>query len=74
MTCKVCDDPNGRYGIVTSSGQWWGTIECPACYGSGLSDEEADGKESELELERLAAQQREKYALAMAEMMAEVEQ
>lgn len=55
--CQVCDG-KGDYGVVTAQGQWWGTIKCPACAGSGIDYDVEDEDEAEDERrheERLAA-------------------
>ena len=56
--CHVCVD--GRYLIMDQHGSDWGTIRCPACYGTGIDlgdddEDEDDPAEIERHHERLIA-------------------
>jgi hypothetical protein len=58
VSCAICDG-YGEYPIHDRYGSEWGWIKCPACFGSGLSDEEA-------ELEARKRHDRQRYEAAMA--------
>jgi hypothetical protein len=62
MSCEVCCGL-GRYPVITRTGRELYTIPCPECFGSGLSDEEAEAKTE-------ANIVRQKYDEAMAEKRA----
>jgi hypothetical protein len=60
MSCEVCNGTPGRYPIHNKFGKQLYEIECPECFGSGLTDEEAD-----LEMQKRDDARR--YEAAMAE-------
>lgn len=51
----------GHYPIHNKFGRQLYTIECPECFGTGMTDDE-------LEQEQRCKEDRQKYAAAMAEM------
>lgn len=62
MSCAVCEG-EGRYPVINRYGTQLYTIQCPECFGDGLSEDEADRQA------RIRADQR-RYDAAMADMFA----